>query len=151
MEPPHTPSRRPHRQEATTRKKAKFFEAVDTRTEHGKTIKDICVEKNIPMSTGGDWLRLRKLKGSPGTRRHGKLRSGRPSKVDQSTYNTLLDINNPVRDQKPERQLQYHKVPVVPRTLQRNSQKYTKNAQMYKQRPAKQVSVLVAECRPPPQ
>ena len=139
MEPPHTPSRLPHRREATTRKKAKFFEAVDTR-EHGKTIKDICCEKNIPTSTGRDWLRLRKLKGSPGTRRHGKLRSGHPSKVDQSTYDTLLDVNNPVRNQKPERQLQHHKILVAPRTLQRNSQKYTKNAQMYKQRPAKQVS-----------
>ena len=105
MEPPHTPSRRPHRQEATTRKKAKFFEAVDTQAEHEKTIKDICTEKNIPTSTGRDWLQLRKLKGSPGTRRHGRLRSGRPSKVDQSIYDTLLDANNPVCDQKPERQL----------------------------------------------
>ena len=79
--PPRTPVRSPHRQEATTRKKAKFYEAVDTRAR-GITIKDVCIAKNIPHSTGRDGIRLRKLKGSPGTRRHGKSRSGRPSKVN---------------------------------------------------------------------
>ena len=102
MEPSHTPLRLPYHQEATTHKKAKFFEAIDTQAEHGKTIKDICIEKNILTSTGGDWLQLRKLKGALSTRRHRKLRSGHPFKVDQSVYNTLFNVKNLVHNQKPK-------------------------------------------------
>ena len=144
--PPHTPPCSPHRREATTRKKAKFYDAIDTR-QRGKTIKDVCIEKNVSHGTGKDWLRIRKLKGSPGTRRHGKWRSGRPSKVNQSTYDTLRDPENPVRNRKISRQLQYHQIPVHDRTIRRNSHKYTNNAHMYKQRRAKSVSVSNAEKR----
>ena len=45
--PPHTPTHRPRRQEATTRKKAKFYEAIDTRKDSGKTMKDISIYKRI--------------------------------------------------------------------------------------------------------
>lgn len=46
-----------------------------------------------------------------------------------------------------ERQVRHHEIPVHPRTIQRNAPKYTKNAQMYKQRPVKQVSDPNAEKR----
>lgn len=138
--PPQTPKRTPRRQEATTRKKAKFFEAINTRKQRGETIKDVCIARGLPHNTGKFWLKMRKAQGSPGTRRHGKWRSGRPSKVNQSTYDTLRAPTNPVRNRKMERQLQYHQILVDPRTIERNSDIYTKNAQMYKQRPAKQVS-----------
>ena len=42
-------------------------------------------------------------------------------KVDQSTYKTLIDVNHPIHYQKPERQLQYHKVLVALLTLRLNS------------------------------
>lgn len=69
--PPHTPIRSPHRYKATTRKKAKFFKAVDTRDSE-KTVKDVYLEKNILYNTGKTWLRIRKLKSFPDTRRLGK-------------------------------------------------------------------------------
>lgn len=144
--PPHTPTRKPRRQEATTRKKAKFYEVAGTR-ERGITLKDLCIARNIPYGTAKKWLRLRKLEGSPGTKRHGKYRSGRPSKVNQAVYDTLRDTNNPVRNQTMERQVKHHQILVYPRIIRRNSHKYTKNAYMYKQRPAKEISELNAEKR----
>ncbi|KAK3169883.1 hypothetical protein OEA41_009267 [Lepraria neglecta] len=53
--------------EATTRRKTRFYYAVDTRGDI--PLKDVFLNENIPANTGYYWLRKRRLIGSPATRR----------------------------------------------------------------------------------
>ena len=69
--PLSTPRRSPRRHEATTRKKAKFFEAIDNR-ELEKSITAVCKQRGIKPSIGTFWLRKRAVQGSSNTRRTGK-------------------------------------------------------------------------------
>ena len=85
---PRTPSPTPQAaetacREATTRRKTRFYQAVDTRGD--KTLTEVFEEQGLIKPTGYKWLRIRKLQGSPGTRRTGRHRPGRPPKIPDST------------------------------------------------------------------
>ena len=83
------------RKEATTRRKAKFNHAVDTRGL--KKLGEIFREENVQRDTAYLWLRLRKELGSPGTRRTEKYRSGSPFSIPNETLGQMLAKMNPVR------------------------------------------------------
>ena len=99
METPRTPTRNPSlaNHEATIRRKAKFFEAIDSRASD-RSIKDICYDKNIEYRTAIIWLRRRRLRGSPTTGRSRKHRTGRKPKISDETLQKLLvPAENPHR------------------------------------------------------
>ena len=52
---PHTLTCSPHRQKGITRRKVRFYYAIDTR-EREKTIKDMCNNKNLLSSSDGKTL-----------------------------------------------------------------------------------------------
>ena len=102
---PRTPQRAiKHRNKATLRRKAKFYHAVDTRGI--SKLKDVFDAENIYRSTAYYWLQLRKQKGSPGTRRTGKQRPGRPFKIGDESLGQLLAKSNPVRTERLEHQIE---------------------------------------------
>ena len=82
------------RKEAASRRKAKFYYAVDTRDL--TKLPDVFKAERVQRDTGYFWLRLRKELGSPGTRRTGKHRSGSPFSIPDETLGQLLAKTNPV-------------------------------------------------------
>ena len=113
---PRTPSStRTRRKEGTTRRKAKFYHAIDTRA--GKSIKEASNTEGIKERTAYYWLKLRRLQGSPGTRRVGKRRTGAPFKIPSETLGQILAKSNPVRTERLEHQIQFFRVAYCLRTL----------------------------------
>lgn len=86
--------------------------------------------------TGKRWAREWRELGSPALRR---LRpqsehAGRPSKITKEACKMLCSPSrNPVRDQQFEAQIEYHKLPIQKRQLQRKLKELTNKAQRYKQ------------------
>ena len=141
IEPPRTPPHsRVSRPEATTRRKARFYHAIDTMQE-GLSKKDVCTAEGVPYRTGMQWLRYRRIKGSPATRRVCKSNPGPALKVSDSKIHILLDINNPVRDRHLSTQIDYHNLNIHERILRRNLRSRTRNAKMYRKAAVKEIGV----------
>lgn len=130
--PPQSPSKVC---EADIIKKTAFFHAYDTR-QPGKSLAAIARECNTTSPSARRWLRQRTQIGSP-VYRHTRKRAtrlGRPPKLQESTFKMLVSPSqNPVRDQLYEAQIEYHKLDVHPRTIQRGLKKHTNGGQRYKQ------------------
>ena len=92
MDPSYTPTRNPPlaNHEATTRRKAKFFEAIDSRAPD-QSIRDICNKKKILYDTGKYWLRRRRIEGSSSIRRIGKNRPGRTPKISTEILQKIVN------------------------------------------------------------
>ncbi|KAF2834734.1 hypothetical protein M501DRAFT_1020525 [Patellaria atrata CBS 101060] len=120
--------------EHNTPQKSRFYDAFDHRPE-GQSFKEFCREQNVPETTARRWRQQRDILGSPAFRRTRKLsvRLGRVPKLEKSDVAKLIDPSqNPYREHPYEVQMEYFKLDVSKRTLQRSLKKYTRNAQFYK-------------------
>lgn len=133
--PFRTPSPEPlHRKNASTRRKTKFFNALAQNTK-GKSNRAISAECGIDEKTGRNW---RKEYLSFGERAKKPMRNrsnilGRKSKVTKEQCKLLCSpTRNPVRMQQFEAQIEYHKLPVGKRQLQRKLKEHTKKVGRYK-------------------
>ena len=92
MDPSYTSTRNPPlaNHEATTGRKARFFEAIDSRALD-RSIRDICNKKEILYDTGKYWLRRRRIKGFSSTRRTGKNRPRRTPKISTEILRKMVN------------------------------------------------------------
>ena len=129
--PPCTP---PRRREHSTGRKYRFFCAHEERAGVAP-FASICADVEITTPCGRAWLRKREAIGSPAYRRTRKLakRLGRKQKVSPKTIRSLVDPEkNPVQDQLYDAQIEYHKLLIRPRQLQRRLKQDTNRGQRYK-------------------
>src|ERR1700749_359183 len=68
--PPSTPCNSPKRQEHDTTRRARFFEAWDSK-KNGAGVGTVCqkLDFHLPPSTARDWIRQRDIQGSKALRR----------------------------------------------------------------------------------
>jgi hypothetical protein len=135
MRPRTPPNRVTKACESDTIKRKDFYYAYDSR-EAGLSDRAFFRDFGINRSTGLLWLRQRRILGSPAYRRTRQYSSklGRPSKLSKESYKMLVSPSrNPVRNQHYEAQIEFHKLDVKPRTIQRNLKRYTEQGQRYKQ------------------
>jgi hypothetical protein len=94
-----TPSNSPERGEYDTIKRARFFDAYDSK-ENDVGVARLCrkLDFNLPPSTARLWLNQRDLLGSPALRRTRRLanRLGRKSKVSASDLKALINQEDPI-------------------------------------------------------
>ena len=128
--------RKTRRKEYSTPQKTRFFEAYDKESTF-KSLPTISDENNIPTPTARRWLRLRNDIGTEAyqkTRRRSKV-IGRKKIISKTTCQMLVDpVQNPVRDQQFEAQMEHFHIPGTTRTLQKALKENTKGARRYKQR-----------------
>ncbi len=133
--PFRTPSPEPlANQEATTRRKCKFFDAL-ARDGSTKSLRRISKERGIGESTGRDWKKQREIMGSEAKRRTRPRSSilGANSRVTKAECKMLVSPSrNPVRKQPLDTQIAYHGLKVKERQLQRKLNEHTKGGGRYK-------------------
>jgi hypothetical protein len=102
-----TPCNSPKRQEFDTTKRARFFNAFDSK-ENDVGLPKLCktLDYNLPPSTARYWLKQRDIQGSPAIRRTRKQASrlGRKSKVSASDINKLINQEDPIQKEPYENQ-----------------------------------------------
>ncbi len=106
----------------------------------------MCKDENIPLSTEKTWLRQRRLIDSAAYRRTNKHRSERRSKLSDQQLDDLLNVNNSVRNQHYECQIQHFHLNASVRTLQRNL-KTRRHARRFKMRNVKAISLQNKQLR----
>jgi transposase len=110
-----------------------FFSAL-AREGNSKAVRTIAKECCIAESTARKW-RQQYLDMGEEAKRHTRARSkvlGRNSRVTKSTCKMLVSPSrNPVRKQSLDAQIEYHKIPVQKRQLQRKLKEHTKKGGRY--------------------
>ena len=105
--------------EVTTKKKAKFFKAINERAENDR-LQDVYRRIDIPHAIGDRWLCKHRQLGSSDTRRTGKYHSGRPFKLSDLMLNFFLSpTQNLIQNRPLLVQIQYHNINYTERTLKR--------------------------------
>ena len=115
-------------EEATTRKRTRFFEAYD-RDCPKLSFRELCRQQKIGESKGRYWKGQRERIGAIVLRSTRKVskKLGRKSKVTKAMAQMLVDPSrNPVRDQHYDAQIEYHNLPVKQRQLQRKLKELVK-------------------------
>ncbi|KAH7400206.1 hypothetical protein BKA64DRAFT_477306 [Cadophora sp. MPI-SDFR-AT-0126] len=132
---PSTPKRSEKSREFNTLAKTRFFDALD-RSGGNKSFRQIAAEQRTlswnSSSMEGTTHRIR----FPSYRRTRKLskRLGAPRKINQKTSRMLVNpVQNPVRTQTLEAQLNFHDIYASVRTTQRSLLKDTNRRRKYKQ------------------
>ncbi|PQE16394.1 hypothetical protein CJF31_00009603 [Rutstroemia sp. NJR-2017a BVV2] len=134
LRPFRTPSPTPLRgKEADTPRKTQFFNAL-ARKGNSKAIRTIAKEYCIAESTARKW-RQQYLDIGEEAKRYTRARSkvlGHNSRVTKSICKMLVSPSkNPVRKQPLEAQIEYYKIPVKKRQLQRKLKEHTKKGRRY--------------------
>lgn len=128
LQPFRTPSPEPLAgYEATTRRKCKFFDAL-LDSKGLIPLARISARCGISEACGRKWKEDWFNMGSEAKRRLRRRSQilGRKSKVTKAICKLLCSPSrNPVRKQPYEAQIEYHKIPVGPRQLQRKMKEYT--------------------------
>ena len=125
MERPNTPDRPIRRQEATTRKRTRFFTLYDMRGPTN-TVVDLAKQEGISRQTAYNWLKQRSKNGDLAFRRPGKQRIGRPLKLSDEQLDFLIEQElNPMISRKLDHQAAWHELDVTGRTLRDNLRKRT--------------------------
>src|ERR1700712_1085558 len=117
-----------------TERRMKFFKAYDKDCKV-KSFRAICRDEDEAESTARGWMTQRRNLGLLANRRTRKLskRLGKPSKITPAMCRMLVDPKqNPVRNQLYDVQIEYHKLPVQKRQLQRKLREYTNGGRRYK-------------------
>ncbi len=127
------PNQSPVRTEADIIKRARFFEAWDSRPPN-QSIRAFAKLHGFSFSTTRYWVRQRQSLGSLAYRRTRKrsTRLGRKRKISDKDINKLLSPSNPVRKQHYEHQIDHFNLNCKPRTVQRTLHFYTKGARRFK-------------------
>ncbi|PQE11533.1 hypothetical protein CJF31_00011044 [Rutstroemia sp. NJR-2017a BVV2] len=119
--------------EADTPRKTMFFNAL-AQEGNSKAVRTIAKEYGIAKSTGQKW-RKQYLDMGEEAKRHTRPRSkvlGRNSRVTKSMCKMLVSPSkNPIRKQPLDAQIEYHKIPVQKRQLQRKLKEHTKKGRRY--------------------
>lgn len=119
---------------ATTRKRTRFFAAVD-KNAGAIPFRKLCELESVNHTTGLRWMDQRKNMGNLAMRSTRKVsqKLGRQSKVTKKMAQMLVNPKlNPVRDQLYEAQIEYHQLPVKKRQLQRKLKEFTRGGRRYK-------------------
>lgn len=114
--------------------KGRFYDALATR-KPGVSIRSIVRSYAPSEATGWRWHKELQILGSPARRRlrPRSTNMGHPSQVSDETCKMLVSPSrNPVRDQQYEAQIEYYKLPIKKRQLQRRLKQSTKGGQRYK-------------------
>src|ERR1700712_3516703 len=117
-----------------TERRMKFFKAYDKDCKV-KSFRAICRDEDEAESTARGWMTQRRNLGLLANRRTRKLskRLGKPSKITPAMCRMLVDPKqNPVRNQLYDVQIEYHKLPVQKRQLQRKLREHTNGGRRYK-------------------
>lgn len=133
LDPFRTPSPEPlNGKEATTRRKCKFLDAL-ARNDGTRSLRSISASCGITEGCGRKWKRQSLQLGELAKRRTRKSSTvlGHKSKVTKGMCATLVSPSNPVRKQVWEAQLEYHKIPVRRRQIQRQIKKHTRGGGRY--------------------
>lgn len=122
MSQPTTPNK-PKRREYDTVKRARFFDAYDSR-EKCDSLGQICrkLDFTLPHQTASYWLRQREKQGSPAYRRTRRLSShlGRSYTTSEKVLDALLDPEDPAHSLRYEGQVKAKQLAIKPKTLQQN-------------------------------
>ena len=95
MSAPTTPNRALKHREADTVKKTRFFTAYNSQT---RPFQALARELQITRQTAHNWLKQRRIQGSPAYRRNRKrsTRLGRQPKLENEQIQHLISPSNPV-------------------------------------------------------
>ncbi|PQE27819.1 phosphoribosylformylglycinamidine cyclo-ligase protein [Rutstroemia sp. NJR-2017a WRK4] len=133
--PFRTPSPEPlHGKEATTTRKGRFFDVL-ARDYGTKSLCRISAVYGISEGCGRKWIKQWKEKGNL-ARKRSRLESkvlGYKSRVSKEIYKMLVSPSrNPLRKHPYEAQIEYFKIPIQKRQLQRKLREYTRGGARYK-------------------
>jgi hypothetical protein len=113
-----TSSSSSHRElEVDTIRRCRFYHVIDVR--ESKSIKKICIQKNVSERTEKYWLHQRFVLRNAANRRTEKYWSDWKQKVSNKHLNQLLDQDNLVRDQHYECQIDHFNISIHSRILRR--------------------------------